>query len=52
MLWTDMTGALSGGTVASLFHAIFEENSEDKKAMQDPYGLDPPSSSRYACLAA
>ena len=38
--------------MASLFHAIFDENSEDKKAMQDPYGLDPPSSSRYACLAA
>ena len=37
--------------MASLFHAIFEEKGEDKKAIQDPYGLDPPSSSRYACLA-
>lgn len=39
-------GALSGGTVASLLGSVFDENKEDKKALQDPYGLDPTSSSR------
>jgi short subunit dehydrogenase-like uncharacterized protein len=46
LLYMDAKGTFSGGTVASLFHAIFEEKGEDAKAAQDPYGLDPPSSSR------
>lgn len=39
-------GAISGGTIASLFGAVFEESEEGKRAVQDPYGLDPKDSSR------
>ena len=41
-------GAISGGTVASLLGSVFEEPKEERKALQDPYGLDPPTSSRCA----
>lgn len=39
-------GAVSGGTVASLFGSVFDESGPERKALSDPYGLDPPSSSR------
>ena len=43
----DMAGgAISGGTVASLFGAVFDESGPDSKAVSDPYGLDPPNSDR------
>ena len=43
----EMTGgAISGGTVASLFGAVFDESGPDSKAVTDPYGLDPPNSDR------
>jgi short subunit dehydrogenase-like uncharacterized protein len=43
-------GAVSGGTVASLFGSVFDESGPERKALSDPYGLDPPSSSRSAGL--
>ena len=39
-------GALSGGTVASLMGAVFDESGEERKAVSDPYGLNPPNSSK------
>ena len=39
-------GAISGGTVASLFGAVFDESGPDSKAVADPYGLNPPNSDR------
>ncbi|KAK9829269.1 hypothetical protein WJX72_004892 [[Myrmecia] bisecta] len=39
-------GTFSGGTLASLFGAFFEEPAEDRKAVADPYCLDPPNSRR------
>ena len=39
-------GAISGGTIASLFGAVFDESGAGRKAVTDPYGLNPPDSSR------
>lgn len=41
-----MDGSISGGTIASLFGALFDEQGEDKQAFADPYGLDPPGSQK------
>ena len=45
-LWSDMTGALSGGTVISLFGALLDDHGQDSVVQTDPYGLDPPDSMR------
>ena len=37
-------GGVSGGTVASLFGALFDESSAERKQSADPYCLDPPDS--------
>lgn len=45
-MFTDVKGCISGGTIVSLFGSRFQENSDDVKGFTDPYGLDPPDSSR------
>ena len=40
----DVAGGVSGGTVASLFGALFDESSAERKQSADPYCLDPPDS--------
>lgn len=45
-LWSNLFGPLSGGTVESLFGALLDDHGEDSMANKDPYGLDPPDSSR------
>ncbi len=39
-------GAVSGGTIASLMGAIFEETPEELKLSADPYALNPPEAHR------
>ncbi|EIE26941.1 saccharopine dehydrogenase [Coccomyxa subellipsoidea C-169] len=39
-------GAVSGGTLASLMGAIFEETPEELKLSADPYALNPPEAHR------
>ena len=40
-------GAVSGGTIASLMGAIFEETPEELKLSADPYALNPPEAHRW-----
>ena len=46
MLIRDFKGGISGGTIASLFGAGFDEPGKDRAGFTDPYGLDPPDSIR------
>ena len=40
-------GAVSGGTIASLMGAIFDETPEELKLSADPYALNPPEAHRW-----
>lgn len=39
--------AVSGGTIASLMGAIFDETPEELKLSADPYALNPPEAHRW-----
>lgn len=40
-------GAASGGTIASLFGAMFDESKDEIRLAADPYCLNPPGSHRW-----
>ena len=39
-------GAVSGGTIASLMGAMFDETPEELRLSADPYALNPPNAHR------
>ena len=47
MLVGKSAGGFSGGTIASLMGAMFDETSEELKLAADPYALNPPNAHRY-----
>ncbi len=46
LLQGKAAGAVSGGTIASLMGALFEETPEEIKFAADPYCLNPPEAHR------
>ena len=43
MLMGKSAGAVSGGTIASLMGAMFDETPEELRLSADPYALNPPN---------
>ena len=46
MLQGKAAGGFSGGTIASLFGALFDETPEEVKLSQDPYAMNPAGAHR------
>ena len=46
MLMGKSAGAVSGGTIASLMGAMFDETPEELRLSADPYALNPPNAHR------
>ena len=51
MLMGKSAGAVSGGTIASLMGAMFDETPEELRLSADPYALNPPNAHRYGISA-
>lgn len=45
------SGGFSGGTIASLMGAVFDESPEELRLSNDPYCMNPPGSHRWGLLA-
>ena len=46
LLMGKSAGAVSGGTIASLMGAMFDETPEELRLSADPYALNPPNAHR------
>ncbi len=51
MIQGKAAGGFSGGTIASLMGAVFDETPEEIATSNDPYCMNPPGSHRCVGLA-